>query len=384
MVSTLRVGGGLGLVVLALIAFAIGGGGKDDCDDDAGTGDVGVLSASATDEIPKKAAEMYYAIAKKENIDVAFLASIGAQECNHGRCPTLNAVNGSGCVGWMQLGVGGRCGHFWDSNKCDGNDDGKTDVLNPWDNICAAARGLRKEKSAPPAGGSEAKYRQAACDYYGACADGVANYADEVMARAKAYGFKGGGKTAELVNVSDPAANASGQCDAPNQDAGGSLADGTDGEVIYSPTANRPGVPVTDDMKTVVRKLAGYYGHPITVCTGTNHSQKSSSGLTSDHWEGNAVDICSSANGFPATGGGKGNLIAAAAFRVAGQNEQQAIDSGHKLHELVNIDHGGFRIQIIWNTPKYGGHLDHVHVGIKRLVKGQQAKADTHEFRLGA
>ncbi|EHN11541.1 hypothetical protein PAI11_15780 [Patulibacter medicamentivorans] len=377
----LRVGGGLALVVLALVAFAIGGSGNDDCNDDESTDDVGILSAAAKDDIPKNAAEMYYSAAKQQNIDVAFLASIGAQECNHGRCPTINAVNGSGCVGWMQLGVGGRCGHYWDRNKCDGNDDGKMDVLDPWDNICGAAKGLRKEKGAPPAGGSEAKYRQAACDYYGACSDGVANYADEVMTRAKAYGFKGGDKTTELVNVGDPDGTSAGQCEAPAAD--GVLADGTDGQVTYTPNANRPGVAVTEDMKTVMRKIAGYYGHPITVCTGTNHNRLSSSGNVSDHWDGNGVDICSSANSFPASGGGKGDLIAAAAFRVAGQSEPDAVASG-KRGGLVNITHGDFRFQIIWKTQKGGNHNDHVHVGVQRTNEVQQAVVSPLAARSGA
>ena len=43
------------------------------------------------------------------------------------------------------------------------------------------------------AGDSYAAYREVACNYYGACSDGVANYADEVMARAVEYGFRGKG-----------------------------------------------------------------------------------------------------------------------------------------------------------------------------------------------
>jgi hypothetical protein len=381
--ATLRIGGGLGLVVLALLAFAIGGGGKDDCDDDTGAGDVGALSESAKGEIPKHAAAMYYAIAKKHDIDVAFLASIGAQECDHGRCATMDAVNGSGCVGWMQLGVGGRCGYFWNRNKCDGNNDDTMDVLDPWDNICGAAKGLRNEKGAPPAGGSEAKYRRAACNYYGACADGVANYADEVMARAKDYGFKGGTETAELVVAGDPADGSAGQCDAPDQGAGGTLAGGDDGEVSWAPNANRPGADVTADMKTVARKVAGYYGHTITVCTGTNHDRLSSSSNVSDHWAGNGIDICSSANDFPASGGGKGDLIAAAAFRVAGQSERQALASGRR-GGLVNVTHGGFRFQIIWKTTDGGNHYDHVHVGVQRAGDVQQTVVGPLVSRSGA
>lgn len=112
------------------------------------------------DGIPAKAAEMYQAMAERWNISVAFLASIGAQECDHGRCGDLNQINSSGCVGWMQLGVGGRCGDYWGINKCDGNGDGKMEVLEPWDNICASAKGIAASLPDHP---TAADYRQAAC-----------------------------------------------------------------------------------------------------------------------------------------------------------------------------------------------------------------------------
>lgn len=63
--------------------------------------------------------------------------------------------------------------------------------------MATAINGLKKGKGAPGKGGSYQQYRQAACGYYGACADGLVNYADEVMARAVAYGFKGPGTPEE-------------------------------------------------------------------------------------------------------------------------------------------------------------------------------------------
>lgn len=393
-------GGALLVVLLLLVALSIGGGGEE-CDpaaDPAGTADAGQLSPTARAAIPAGMARVYMTIAQRQDIDVAFLASIGAQESDHGRNAAARTVNSSGCVGVMQLGTGDDtdCGNFWGRNKCDGNGDGKMEVLNTWDNVCASAKGLRGEKGAPPAGGSEEGYRRAACGYYGACGDGVANYADEVMARAKRYGFVGGTKTAELVNVSDTDDGPAdiGQCDDPasDDDAAGTLADGVDGDVTYLPGANRPGANPAPALLKVVRQIAGAYGHRIIVCTGTNHSQLSSSGLPSDHWTGFAVDICSSQNGFPATGGGKGDLIAAAAFRVAGQPQAAALASG-KRGGLVNVNHAGYRFQIIWKTNEGGNHFNHVHVGIKRLVAAQTAAAlrtprdllaDTHEFRLRA
>jgi hypothetical protein len=69
-------------------------------------------------------------------------------------------------------------------------------VNDPGDAIYTAARILRQDMGAPPTGGSYNEYRQAACRYYGACADASVSYAEEVMARAVQYGFTGAGSPA--------------------------------------------------------------------------------------------------------------------------------------------------------------------------------------------
>jgi hypothetical protein len=104
----------------------------------------------------------------------------------------------------------------------------------PLGHICAGARGLRRDKGAPPAGGSEAGYHQAACDYYGACADGSTNYAAKVMARAKLYGFVAGTATdpAGLPVAANPVGAGCG---------GVAIAAG-DGGFVVDPGANRRGV----------------------------------------------------------------------------------------------------------------------------------------------
>src|SRR6187455_1806023 len=79
---------------------------SDDCPDGAAA-NARALSPEAERAIPRGVAEIYVAMARRWNIDVAFLASIGAQETDHGRIPTTNEVNASGCQGLMQLGVGG-------------------------------------------------------------------------------------------------------------------------------------------------------------------------------------------------------------------------------------------------------------------------------------
>jgi hypothetical protein len=152
---------------------------------------------AAVEEIPPARLRIYQAAGRKINIDWTFLASIGTQECGQGAC---HEVSSSGCAGPMQIAYvrGSACSPgsgptIWERFKVDGDGDGVTSIFDPADAIFTAARILRKTLGAPPAGGSYAAYRQAACGYYGACGDSVANYADEVMGRAVEYGFKGKG-----------------------------------------------------------------------------------------------------------------------------------------------------------------------------------------------
>ncbi len=148
-------------------------------------------SAAAVAEIPPDYLALYQRFGRTMDIDWRFLAAIGGQESDHGRNPWAAQVNPDGCVGPMQLGVGGRCGDFVGAWGVDGDGDGRIDPLQPADAIATAARGLRLAKGAPPVGGAADGYRRAACGYYGACSDARADYADEVMARAARYGFTG-------------------------------------------------------------------------------------------------------------------------------------------------------------------------------------------------
>lgn len=158
-------------------------------------------SRPARGEIPAARLHLYQAAGARFDLSWPFLASIGTQECGSaGTCPGVNA---SGCAGPMQIAYVRRspCSPgpgptLWERFAVDGNGDGTKDVNDPADAIFTAARILRQDLGAPPAGGSYAAYRQAACRYYGACADAAANYADEVMARAVRYGFGGRGAPA--------------------------------------------------------------------------------------------------------------------------------------------------------------------------------------------
>ncbi len=187
-----RIGGtAVALAVLAGAAFmALGGaGGEGGGAPSPEPSRVPGLTAAAAAEIPPDYLALYRQFGLEMDIDWRFLAAIGAQESDHGRNRWAARVNSEGCVGPMQLGVGGRCGDFVGAWGVNGDGDGGVDPLQPADAIATAARGLRLGKGAPPRGGAFEGYRQAACGYYGACADARADYADEVMARAVRYGL---------------------------------------------------------------------------------------------------------------------------------------------------------------------------------------------------
>ncbi len=149
---------------------------------------------AAVKEIPPARLKLYQEAGQRFDVDWAFLASIGYQECGHGACAE---VNPSGCGGPMQIGMvresacsPGSGPTIWERYRFDA-DGGGADPFSPADAIFTAARMMRPVFGL--AGDSYAAYREVACNYYGACSDGVANYADEVMARAVEYGFRGKG-----------------------------------------------------------------------------------------------------------------------------------------------------------------------------------------------
>ena len=232
----------VGVVVVLGFGFALAlGGGGIGC---LGGGTVAgaTPTRSAVEEIPPGRLRLYQQAGQRFDIDWAFLAAVAAQECGHGP-ETCSGDNGSGCAGPMQISMrrGSPCSPapslptLWEVYGVDGNGDGRRDVNDPADAIPAAARILRRAKGAPPAGGSYAAYRQASCNYYGACSV----YADEVMARAVQYGFAGTGSPPPT----DPAAArpAAGQ-GAPTSGGGCSGTDSTvsDGPIGPVKRARRP------------------------------------------------------------------------------------------------------------------------------------------------
>jgi len=107
-------------------------------------------------------------------------------------------------------------------------------------------------------------------------------------------------------------------------------------------------------IRNVVSQIAGIYGKPVTVSSGKRSTKYSASGNVSDHYLGNAADLA--ASGTALTRLGQAALIA------AGMSPAQA---KKQTGGVFNLNKGGKRYQIIFNSNVGGNHYDHLHIGVK-------------------
>jgi hypothetical protein len=251
---------------------------------------------SAKQEIPPSRLRLYQAAARRFDVEWAFLAAIGTQECGSGTCA---GDNGSGCGGPMQIAFvrGTPCSPdpnaptLWERYGMDANGDDVADVNNPADAIFTAARMLRPVFGL--AGDSYAAYRQVACNYYGACSYAGVPYADEVMARAVQYGFDGKGSPPPSDPAgAEPVAAGGGGC-------GGAVAESGAGPMgpvrkAYSPrrlAALPPDVTTAPGMQCDARivpnvvYLARRFGILVTSCYAPSGHE-----ATGEHPIGAAID----------------------------------------------------------------------------------------------
>lgn len=126
------------------------------------------------------------------------------------------------------------------------------------------------------------------------------------------------------------------------------------GRFSVASTANRPGVSINSRVEALVASIAGVYGQPLTIGTGTNHNQYVvGTHRQSDHWNGNAADI--PASGANLTRLGQSALIAAGANPAWAKRQKGG---------LFNLDTPQGRVQIIFNSNEGGNHYNHLHVGL--------------------
>jgi hypothetical protein len=250
----------------------------------------GPRATGAASQFPPARLHIFMAAARRFDISWPFLASIGVQECGYdGHC----GVAPSGCAGVMEMAYvrGSACSPdpsvptLWEKYEVDA-DGGGASIFDPADAIFTGARVLRSTMGAPPAGGSFGAYHEAACNYYGACADGVADYADEVMARAVEFGFghEEAGGSRRNVSARPGRAEAQGPSAAkegPLCESGSALPSGRGpmGPVhrasaprhlapLPTPPASAPGIECDARIVPDVIYLARRFGLLVTACYG--------------------------------------------------------------------------------------------------------------------
>ena len=130
------------------------------------------------------------------------------------------------------------------------------------------------------------------------------------------------------------------------------------GKVITAPGADRSGVRTHQAVRDFVAKVAGVYGSPLTITTGTNHNQYViGTHRQSQHWTGDAADI--------AFGHGTGSDNVDPALTKLGQDA--LIAAGADPEWARKQTGGAFNIgghNILFNTYVGGNHYNHLHVGV--------------------
>lgn len=121
------------------------------------------------------------------------------------------------------------------------------------------------------------------------------------------------------------------------------------GKAVLRAGADRSGAHTSPRVIAFVSKISSLYGKPLTIGTGTNHSEHTVNGSTSDHWAGNAADI-------PATGA-QLIRIGQAALVAAGMPPAEAAK-----HTSYAGTVNGHQIIFASNLPGWGDHRDHLHV----------------------
>ena len=136
-------------------------------------------------------------------------------------------------------------------------------------------------------------------------------------------------------------------------------------KVIVAPGANLAGEPISPLTTAFLGHIAGLYGKPLVVTTGTNHSIFTVNGNVSDHTSGHGADLGMIANGGT-DDSPVGDKMATACLIAAGDSPAVAAQEAHQ-GGLWTRNHAGLRIQCIWKTNEGGNHHNHLHVGAKKL-----------------
>ena len=114
--------------------------------------------------------------------------------------------------------------------------------------------------------------------------------------------------------------------------------------------------------------LARYVGGPdVYVGSGYRPYSTTSGGNRSDHASDNASQAARDIGfrGLDLLVGPPSPRLDAAAAAIG---DAFGRDYGNGKQPIIDtFNWNGYRIQVIWRTPAYGGHMGHVHIGARRL-----------------
>lgn len=134
---------------------------------------------------------------------------------------------------------------------------------------------------------------------------------------------------------------------------------GGDGTVTIAEGANRAGTKLEPIFIAYLEKMAKIANQNILVNYGTEHSQKTSTGDVSDHWVGMGADLSIDSNG------GEAGMWALYRACITADGKTSPQEAAQKRGSWT-VYPPGYRVQCIWATEDFGGHWDHVHVGMKK------------------
>ena len=175
------------------------------------TGGGSGVEIGAGSPIPEGFIPVFNSASEAVDVNPYLLASVAFQESGFGTGTGWQAPNSAGCAGFMQICVGGQGGDTWDETETLTAQPRATITVkdaytygerpsgypletsthpsydDPFDATIAAAVVLRGKVGGVPIPTLDNTAYRAACGYYGACANSVANYAQTVISRARLW-----------------------------------------------------------------------------------------------------------------------------------------------------------------------------------------------------
>jgi hypothetical protein len=305
------------------------------------------------------------------DVDPYVVGALAMRETAGGAAVSCSPARACGAIQLMPA--------FWAANRCDGDGDGRTEIADVDDNVCAAINGLMHDKNTLVVGRrmTRAEIATMARSYCGSCTDracggGVdGGYCEGVVRNFQRLGGTFGDGTSSAALTQIPAATASGDgCTAIAADAPAAGAAGWS----VAPGANLPGRPLSPLFTTFMNQVAALLTYRPVLTTGTNHAEYTVDGNVSDHYSGNAGDFGAATNQFgtdnaqPGQSVPRGDELAAAMFVAAGIDPARARAwalAGGIRNVVFAFQGQQVRLQVIWKTSEGGNHHNHVHGGIR-------------------